>query len=105
MLSGGTTSPGFGETTEKGTCTLSTSVQRDQQRKANAKNDERNEEVNVRKNCADFFEIGHRSGSLCSASDWRNHNDASRPVSTCSNRSPERILNPNTYRGRTPWPN
>jgi hypothetical protein len=38
----------------------STSMQGDQQRKANTKNDERNQEVNVGKDCADFFEIGHR---------------------------------------------
>lgn len=35
-------------------------MQRDQERKADPKNDERNEEVNVGNNCADFFEIGHQ---------------------------------------------
>jgi O-acetyl-ADP-ribose deacetylase (regulator of RNase III) len=56
-------------------------MQSDQQRKADTKNDERNQEVTVRKDCADFFEIGHQEGRR-SAGDWRNHKDASRPVST-----------------------
>jgi hypothetical protein len=59
----------------------STSMQRDQQRKADTKNDEWNQEVNVGEDCADFFEIGHQE-SRRSAGDWRNHKDASRLVST-----------------------
>jgi hypothetical protein len=37
-----------------------TSMQSDQQRKADTKNDERNQEVTVREDRADFFEIGHQ---------------------------------------------
>jgi hypothetical protein len=35
-------------------------MQGDQQRKAYTKNDERNQEMSVGKDCADFFEISHR---------------------------------------------
>ena len=55
-------------------------MQRDQQGKADAEHDERNQEVTVGENSAEFLEFSHRG--MVAVSNWRNHKDASRGLST-----------------------